>query len=99
MTVTFHARPVARSSAPLMAVPFVEIISACCDGVKARTIGLSNDPRRGPVVGLYVVPAVPPPPPHAATIRPAANAHPNGPRRVLRMIPLLARGSVPIICG
>src|SRR6266511_4287231 len=91
MTVTFHCRPVARSSAALMAAPLVAMVAASCDGVNARTTGRSNDPMRGPVlafaaslvVGGVVVP------PQAAITRPAASAHPSGPRRDRRMGPLL----------
>jgi hypothetical protein len=35
----------------------------------------------------------------AAKTSPAANAHPNGPRRLLRMNPLLVCGSLRIIFG
>src|SRR5438874_13678838 len=68
-----------------MAAPFVAIVAACCDGVNASEIGRSKDPTRGPLAfGALVAPVVPVTL-QAASTRPAASAHPNGPRRVLRM--------------
>src|SRR6266511_2093510 len=89
MTLTFHCSPVARSSAALMAAPFVAMVAASCEGVNARTTGRSNDPMRGPVLAfgasLVVVAGVVPP--QAAITRPAANTHPSGPRKDRRMGP------------
>src|SRR3979409_1528816 len=92
MTVIFHFLAVALSSTALMAAPLVAIVAASCDGVNARTMGRSNDPTRGPVLAVATAPlaaggvAVPP---QAAITRPAASAHPSGPRNVRRMGPLL----------
>src|SRR5678815_891826 len=94
MTVTFHARPVALSSAALMAAPLVAMVAASCDGVNARTTGRSNEPIRGPALAVAAAPVdvdvgVAAGPPQAAITRPAASAHPSGPRNVKRMSPLL----------
>src|SRR3989441_3717453 len=97
MTVTFHASPVERSRALLIAAPFVLIVAACTDGVKASEIGRSNEPRRGPVLAFGAVDAAGVPP-HAAMSRPAASAHPSGPRRVLRIHPLLRARKRPYHC-
>src|SRR5438445_10335318 len=96
ITVTFHASPVERSSALLIAAPFVLMVAACTDGVNASEIGLSNDPRRGPVLAFGAVDAAGVPP-HAAMSRQAASAHPSGPRSVLRIVPSFECGSVRII--
>src|SRR5437867_13080713 len=94
MTVTLIRRPVAFSSAALMALPFVEIVAACVDGVNASWIGRSRPPIRGVFDGLAPgVAALL----QAANTRLAASAHPNGPRSVLRMDPLLPCGSLRII--
>src|SRR5437763_15318156 len=86
MTVTLIRRPVAFSSAALIALPFVEIVAACVDGVNASWIGRSSPPIRGVLLGLAPgVAALL----QAANTRLAASAHPNGPRSVLRMDPLL----------
>src|SRR6267378_1763744 len=91
MTVNFHARPVARSRAALMAAPLVAMVAASWDGVYAITIGRSNDPRRGPVLAFAASLAVGgvAVPPQAAITTAAASAHPSGPRSVRRMSPLL----------
>src|SRR5207247_2990285 len=101
ITVTFHASPVERSSALLIAAPFVLIVAACTEGVNASEIGLSNEPSRGPVLafGALLVPAVPPPPPQAAISRPAASAHPSGPRKAPRMSPRRTVEAILPICG
>src|SRR5438067_10416335 len=84
MTVTLIRRPVAFSSAALIALPFVEIVAACVDGVNASWIGRSSPPIRGVLLGLAPgVAALL----QAANTRLAASAHPNGPRSVLRMVP------------
>src|SRR2546428_8368989 len=97
MTVTFHASPVERSRALLIAAPFVLMVAACTDGVNASEIGRSNEPRRGPVLAFGAVDAagVPPPP---AMSRPAASAPPSRPRRGLRMYPLLRAWQRPYHC-
>src|SRR3989441_12110162 len=97
MTVTFHASPVERSRALLIAAPFVLIVAACTDGVKASEIGRSNEPRRGPVLAFGAVDAAGVPP-HAAMSRVAAKAHPNGPRSMLNMDPLLRAWKRPYHC-
>src|SRR3954465_14042373 len=94
MVVTFHARPVAFSSAALIAAPFVAIVADSGDGVNASETGRSNEPMRGPLLAAADGALDPPVvlgvvPPHAAMTRPAANAHPNGPRRLKRMDSLL----------
>src|SRR2546422_5285552 len=86
MTVTFHASPVERSRALLIAAPFVLIVAACTDGVKASEIGRSNEPRRGPVLAFGAVDAAGVPP-HAAMSRPPAGAPPPRPRRGVRIHP------------
>src|ERR1700704_1765192 len=92
MTEIFHCLAVAFSSAALIALPFVAMVAASWDGVNARTMGRSNDPTRGPALVVAAAPlaaggvAVPP---QAAITRPAASAHPSGPRNVRRMGPLL----------
>src|SRR2546430_15509072 len=97
MTVTFHASPVERSRALLIAAPFVLMVAACTDGVNASEIGLSNDPRRGPALAFGAVDAAGVPP-HAAITKPAASAHPSGPRSELRMDPLLPAWKRPYHC-
>src|SRR2546422_3614349 len=97
MTVIFHASPVERSRALLIAAPFVLMVAAWTDGVNASEMGLSNDPRRGPVLAFGAVDAAGVPP-HAAISRPAASAHPSGPRRVLRIHPLLRARKRPYHC-
>src|SRR2546425_11279074 len=97
MTVTFHASPVERSRALLIAAPFVLMVAACADGVNASAIGLSNEPRRGPALAFGAVDAAGVPP-HAAMSRVAASAHPSGPRKVLRMNPLLRAWKRPYHC-
>src|SRR4026209_1937899 len=92
MTVTFQARPVALSSAALMAAPLVAMVAASCDGLNARTPGRSNEPMRGPALVVAAAPVdvgVVAGPPQAAITRPAASAPPSGPRNVNRMSPLL----------
>src|SRR2546428_12090507 len=96
MTVTFHASPVERSRALLIAAPFVLIVAACTDGVKASEIGLSNDPRRGPVLAFGAVDAAGVAPP-APMRRQAARPHPPRPPRVLRIAPPSEGGNVRII--
>src|SRR4051812_26968243 len=95
MVVTFHARPVAFSRAALICAPLVAIVADSCDGVNASETGRSNEPTRGPL-GAAEAPVdgaadefVPAVPPHAAMTRPAASAHPNGPRTLKRMGTLL----------
>src|SRR2546423_8594994 len=83
MTVTLIRSPVAFSSAALMALPFVEIVAACVDGVNASWIGRSSPPTRGVFDGL--APGVAALLHAVASTRPAASAHPNGPRKVLRI--------------
>ena len=64
----------------------MEIVAACVDGVNASWIGRSRPPIRGVFDGLAPgVAALL----QAANTRLAASAHPNGPRSVLRMDPLL----------
>src|SRR5512133_2691143 len=100
MTVTLNRSPVDRSSALLIAAPFVAIVAACVDGVNASWIGRSSPPIRAVLVGLLVAaPGAAALLQAVASTRPAASAHPNGPRKVLRIGFLLLCGSVPIIFG
>src|SRR5436853_1876251 len=85
MTVTLIRRPVAFSSAALIALPFVEIVAACVDGVNASWIGRSSPPMRAVLVGLPDAPGPAALLQAVASTRPAASAHPNGPRKVLRI--------------
>src|SRR2546427_13254433 len=94
MTVTFHASPVERSRALLIAAPFVLIVAACTDGVKASEIGRSNEPRRGPVLAFGAVDAAGLPP-HPALSRPAAGAPPHRAPAGLRLHPLLPTSERP----
>src|SRR3989442_15754095 len=82
MTVTFHASPVERSRALLIAAPFVLMVAAWTDGVNASEIGLSNDPRRGPVLAFGAGDAAGGPP-AAGRRTPAGRGPPRGPRRGL----------------
>src|SRR2546422_7973703 len=97
MTVTFHASPVERSRALLIAAPFVLMVAAWTDGVNASAIGLSNEPRRGPVLAFGAVDAAGVPP-HAAMSRVPAKAHTKGPRNRLNMRPLLRAWKSPYDC-